>query len=628
MPEIELQHIVSCSSADKNNPAENLLKADGAFKWKCASPGEKSVSCVIQLCKSTKIHSIDIGNEGSAFVEVLVGQATAASDRDFQVLLVASSFMSPLESRNSTNRNAVRMFGPDKLNKETSGQKWDRVKIVCSQPFSKTCQYGLSFIKLHSPPSESKDTAQAKVKKLGAFTIRDSEEDEIKVGSLFASRAHKESSPPPTPKGAAAVRAANKLVQDVIKTTALPLPPAKRQATSPPPESSKAKTIKPEPKKVESTKDPEPKKVESTKDPEPKKVESTKDPEPKKVESTKEPKKEESDGEESEELPARAALKRQSTSLSSVASSVNKPDKGDKAAFKRTSTEPGTPVVKKFHQILEGVVFVLSGFQNPYRGDLRDKALEMGAKYRPDWGRGCTHLICAFTNTPKYQQVSGKGKIVTKSWILDSYKQKKKMPWRKYRLGDAASPPDSSDEEVNTKKNDKTVDTTAKPLGTNAQQKTGTSFVDSGGDTDDEQGRSNERKTSSPGSEASSRQQDVYGCSTDEDDIKDRTSSPDSADSGLPDLPDFFTDKHFFLYGDIEATELRLLTRYIAAYNGEVEDYMNKKVNYVITSKKWDENFNMAKSENPQVIFVKPEWILACHEKGVLLPHQSFGVAP
>lgn len=32
------------------------------------------------------MHSIDIGNEGSAFVEVLVGNSSAARDQDFQVL--------------------------------------------------------------------------------------------------------------------------------------------------------------------------------------------------------------------------------------------------------------------------------------------------------------------------------------------------------------------------------------------------------------------------------------------------------------------------------------------------------------------------------------------------------------
>ena len=29
------------------------------------------------------------------------------------------------------------MFGSDKLNKAVSGENWDRVKIVCTQPFNK-----------------------------------------------------------------------------------------------------------------------------------------------------------------------------------------------------------------------------------------------------------------------------------------------------------------------------------------------------------------------------------------------------------------------------------------------------------------------------------------------------------
>ena len=46
-----------------------------------------------------------------------------------------------------------------------------------------------------------------------------------------------------------------------------------------------------------------------------------------------------------------------------------------------------------FKKLMEGVTFVLSGFQNPFRAELRDKAIEMGAKYKPDWGPGCTHLM-------------------------------------------------------------------------------------------------------------------------------------------------------------------------------------------------------------------------------------------
>ena len=53
--------------------------------------------------------------------------------------------MSPLDSRNGTNRTSVRMFGPDKLNKVTAAQKWDRVRIVCTQPFTKVSLHKLNL---------------------------------------------------------------------------------------------------------------------------------------------------------------------------------------------------------------------------------------------------------------------------------------------------------------------------------------------------------------------------------------------------------------------------------------------------------------------------------------------------
>ena len=39
------------------------------------------------------------------------------------------------------------------------------------------------------------------------------------------------------------------------------------------------------------------------------------------------------------------------------------------------------------------VIFVLSGYKNPERGDLREKALAMGAQYQPDWSPDSTHLM-------------------------------------------------------------------------------------------------------------------------------------------------------------------------------------------------------------------------------------------
>ncbi|KAJ9190117.1 hypothetical protein P3X46_001347 [Hevea brasiliensis] len=118
----------------------------------------------------------------------------------------------------------------------------------------------------------------------------------------------------------------------------------------------------------------------------------------------------------------------------------NSPSKGTISG--RKSGDPAS-ISKNFSKLLEGVVFVLSGFVNPERAALRSQALEMGAEYRPDWSSECTLLVCAYSNTPKFRQVEADcGTIVKKEWILDCYSQKKLVdidnymmhagkPWRK-----------------------------------------------------------------------------------------------------------------------------------------------------------------------------------------------------
>ncbi|KAI3996173.1 hypothetical protein MKX01_022667 [Papaver californicum] len=96
-----------------------------------------------------------------------------------------------------------------------------------------------------------------------------------------------------------------------------------------------------------------------------------------------------------------------------------------------------------FSKLMEGVVFVLSGFVNPERGTLRSQALEMGAEFKQDWNSDCTLLICAFANTPKFRQVESEGgTIISKEWVSECHKQKQLVaiepyllhagkPWRK-----------------------------------------------------------------------------------------------------------------------------------------------------------------------------------------------------
>lgn len=68
----------------QNYQAKNLLNSSDGGKWKCEKNGERSASLVMQLEKAVIISSIDIGNFGSAFVEVLVNRS-ARDVNDFQV---------------------------------------------------------------------------------------------------------------------------------------------------------------------------------------------------------------------------------------------------------------------------------------------------------------------------------------------------------------------------------------------------------------------------------------------------------------------------------------------------------------------------------------------------------------
>ncbi|KAK4481912.1 hypothetical protein RD792_012825 [Penstemon davidsonii] len=104
-----------------------------------------------------------------------------------------------------------------------------------------------------------------------------------------------------------------------------------------------------------------------------------------------------------------------------------------------------------FSKLMEGIMFVLSGFVNPERGVLRSQMLEMGAEYQPDWNSNCTLLVCAFANTPKFKQVKADGgTVISKDWISECYNQRKLVdidiyllhagkPWRRQCISHDAS---------------------------------------------------------------------------------------------------------------------------------------------------------------------------------------------
>lgn len=377
MNSVKLERIVSCNSEDPKYPASNLLKF--GTKWKSKSPGVTNAAVIVQLEEQTVIKSIDIGNEHSAFVHVLVGRAT--SD-EFRTILPSASFMTPAESDQGINPNRVRMFSEDDFVEEIASEKWDRLKVVCSQPYNRRVQYGLSFIVVKGPELKPKAPDP------GHFKLKAS----IDSGSGNAKNQ-------PT-----------NVKQDVVLDVKKPV--ARPNAPSPKVDTVRNKVDIPMKKNGNLAKANLSRDVPKPLTPNNKKPPQAKD--------------------------------------------IVKPSQSD--AAKRHLPGAGKnqprpkkpkPLVRKkpFSKLLEGVTIVISGYVNPGRAVVRSKALDMGAKYKQDWDSSCTHLICAFKNTPKFRQVQGQGCIVTKNWIEECHAKRKRIPWRRFALdSNDLKKPESEDE--------------------------------------------------------------------------------------------------------------------------------------------------------------------------------------
>ncbi|KAK2574413.1 Protein XNDC1N [Acropora cervicornis] len=161
MASVALSFVVRFSSEDVVFKAENLCngKADNnARAWKIAKEDliTGRMEGEFQLEKASYISHIDIGNCGSAFIEILVGNSMWSQNKPYVTLLPSAMLMSPTECKHWTKTHTVRMFNQSAFSKKAVGSQWDRVRVICLQPFRKDKQFGLSFMRLGSVPDESK----------------------------------------------------------------------------------------------------------------------------------------------------------------------------------------------------------------------------------------------------------------------------------------------------------------------------------------------------------------------------------------------------------------------------------------------------------------------------------------
>uniref|UniRef100_A0A8C5S1V3 DNA-repair protein Xrcc1 N-terminal domain-containing protein n=1 Tax=Laticauda laticaudata TaxID=8630 RepID=A0A8C5S1V3_LATLA len=152
MAPLRIRCVVSFSSQDPKYPVENLLLEERVQPWLCC-PLERSrqLRAELQLEQAGCIGYIDVGNSGSAFLQIEVGRSSWPPDRDYLTLLPTTTLMVPADAKWDRNRSGVRMFKEGDLLASALAEKWDRVRLTCSQPFHRQAQFGLAFIRIRSP---------------------------------------------------------------------------------------------------------------------------------------------------------------------------------------------------------------------------------------------------------------------------------------------------------------------------------------------------------------------------------------------------------------------------------------------------------------------------------------------
>lgn len=410
-----------------------MLETKVTKKWKCQEPGEKECFVVLKLDQPRIISAIDIGNERSAFIEVLVANSSEdPATSDFKEILMSTSFMTITEVKSDLNPNRVRFFPDNILIGSVAKKKWDLVKVVCKQPFNSKIKYGISFITLHTPEeiktddspdktssqttkAEKVESSQEKKKTFGKFKLRENSDSDSE-----RSKAKKENDSPfsrwksskSSESSKNTIKEQLTKLEDNRKRIRLMPDSSDEEAPPPKPKSNRNRTAgllyldeDDEPneklqKKLDKDneskeKDKKSSKLQRDKSPtksDPNKFSSFLSGDVPSTSSSSSRSKSSSHS----SRPSSSSSKHHSPKKSTRNDKENEkksPRKEKESEQKRSSGPPKKVTYKPFHKLFEGVNFVFSGYVNPERGTLRQKAIDMGAKYKPDWDSSCTHLM-------------------------------------------------------------------------------------------------------------------------------------------------------------------------------------------------------------------------------------------
>ncbi|XP_033208849.1 DNA repair protein XRCC1 [Belonocnema kinseyi] len=449
---IKLEKVISCSSENPSYPASNLLeyRTTSNSSWRCAKPGESLATVIFQLAESSCITGVEIGNYRSCIVIVT---ASTTAEPDNWIPIINHQFLTHDEAANGKFKDQVQIFTKKDLNPEILKTKFDRVKVTCMQSANPREVFGLSFLVLRTEivvdmgldvfgrfkmkdSNEEKDLSADKFKdtylklfgnkKPGSY--KDELKDKMKENGLnnFAKRQEEEREHKTKPL----LEKLEAGKADEVFGKAKDSPNSKPVARTPfgdvIPSTSKTKEDKNESNKL------------------------------------KNGRKRSLSPDASQEAATAISKKAKCNKCEAISSDkicevCNKLPPQKAPEMKKIESKKAGEVPpkkrtqrKKFEELLEGVSFSLSGYVNPQRDEIRRKALKMGAKYIADpntTDKLCTHLICAFKNTPKSQQLKGHSKIVSHKFIEDCFDKKRRIPWRRFALDKKEREESDSEEE-------------------------------------------------------------------------------------------------------------------------------------------------------------------------------------
>lgn len=454
---LNIEKIISCSSEHSSYPASNLLERNSEKwkkTWRCAKPGEMLAHVIFQLAEPSYITGVDIGNYQSC---VVIISGSTSTDPDNWTVLLNHQFLSNDEASNNKFRDQVQLFTKRELNPDSLKTKFDRVKVTCMQSANLKVLFGLSYIILRSDP-----TIDLGLDVFGRFKLKQPHAVKTPIEMMKEKLLNKEETDAKTNYKEELNEQIKKIsMENFVKCQEEEQKPKKRlllekleageadevfkRSKKDQPESAKAKNKSPtkSPKNKTPTKSLEnktpPKSPRSNNKTVPReKAVVSSDNNDKNIKTiTQQPSNSKKRSlSNSENLPNKKldAKKRRDCSkcrknsldeTCEVCQRLLPPENGT------TRENPKKDVPRKpkklFKELFNDVTFSLSGYVNPQRDEIRRKALTMGARYISDpntSNKKCSHLICAFKNTPKYQQLKNHTKIVSHTFIEECFDKK------------------------------------------------------------------------------------------------------------------------------------------------------------------------------------------------------------